>query len=59
MENIAPDIFRQRLLVEGFYTIHVEADVVKTFLLVLTNALDLRPYVFEILSVDHMAIDWN
>lgn len=44
MENIAPDIFRQRLLVEGFYTIRVEADVVKTFLLELTNALGLRTY---------------
>lgn len=44
MENIAPDIFRQRLLVEGFYTIDVEADVVKTFLLKLANALDLRTY---------------
>lgn len=44
MENIAPDIFRQRLLVEGFYTVHVEADVVKTFLLELTRSLDLRPY---------------
>ena len=44
MENIAPDIFRQRLLVEGFYTIQVEADVVKTFLLELATALDLRTY---------------
>ena len=44
MENIAPDIFRQRLLVEGFYTINVEADVIKTFLLGLATALDLRTY---------------
>lgn len=44
MENIAPDIFRQRLLVEGFYTIHIDADVVKTFLLELAQALDLRIY---------------
>ena len=44
MENIAPDIFRQRLLVEGFYTIPIEADVVKTFLLDLAQALDLRIY---------------
>lgn len=44
MENIAPDIFRQRLLVEGFYTIDIEADVVKTFLLELAKALDLRTY---------------
>jgi S-adenosylmethionine decarboxylase len=44
MENIAPDIFRQRLLVEGFYTLPIEADVVKTFLLDLAQALDLRTY---------------
>lgn len=44
MENIAPDIFRQRLLVEGFYTIEIDADVVKAFLLELANALALRTY---------------
>jgi S-adenosylmethionine decarboxylase len=44
MENIAPDIFRQRLLVEGFYTVDMEAEVVKTFLLDLAQALDLRTY---------------
>jgi S-adenosylmethionine decarboxylase len=44
MENIAPDIFRQRLLVEGFYAIDMEAEVVKTFLLDLAQTLDLRTY---------------
>ena len=24
MKNIAPDIFRQRLLLEGLYTIHID-----------------------------------
>lgn len=44
MENIAPDVFRQRLLIEGFYTVSVDAEVVKTYLLDLARALDLRVY---------------
>ena len=44
MENIAPDVFRQRLLIEGFYTVDMDGEVVKTFLLGLANTLDLRTY---------------
>lgn len=31
MKNIAPDILRQRLLIEGFYTIEVEKKVIKEY----------------------------
>ena len=44
MKNLAPDIFRQRLLVEGHYTIDMDADTVREFLLGLAAALDLRTY---------------
>ena len=44
MENIAPDIYRQRLLIEGFYTIELSRDKVEEFLLSLAEALGLRTY---------------
>lgn len=44
MENLAPDIFRQRLLIEGFYTIEVTNDVLKSYLLGLAEMLNLRTY---------------
>ncbi|MHC1561803.1 S-adenosylmethionine decarboxylase [Actinomycetospora sp. C-140] len=44
MRDLAPDITRQRLLVEGFYTTPVDADDVRRFLLDLPAALDLRSY---------------
>jgi S-adenosylmethionine/arginine decarboxylase-like enzyme len=44
MKNIAPDIFRQRLLIEAYYTIEVTSDLVKEFLLSLAKTLQLRTY---------------
>ncbi len=44
IKDIAPDIYRQRLLIEGYYTIPVNADVVKKFLLELAASLELRTY---------------
>ncbi|HEY9880867.1 MAG TPA: hypothetical protein V6D29_20575 [Leptolyngbyaceae cyanobacterium] len=44
MKNLAPEIFRQRLLIEGFYTIEVTAETVKNYLLGLAAHLDLRTY---------------
>lgn len=44
MKNIAPEIFRQRLLIEAYYTIDVTQDLVKDFLLGLAKALHLRTY---------------
>lgn len=42
--DIAPDIFRQRLLVEGYFTHTVDAEAVGRFLLDAARALDLRTY---------------
>jgi hypothetical protein len=42
--NIAPDIFRQRLLIEGYYTIDVTREVVNDYLLEVAKHLDLRTY---------------
>ena len=44
MKNIAPDIFRQRLLIEGYYTIDVTQEVVNDYLLQVAKHLDLRTY---------------
>jgi hypothetical protein len=42
--NIAPDIFRQRLLLEGFWTTEVNEAAIKDYLLKLAAHLDLRTY---------------
>lgn len=44
MRDLAPDITRQRLLVEGYYTIPVGGEDVERFLRELPAALDLRTY---------------
>jgi S-adenosylmethionine decarboxylase len=44
MKNIAPDIFRQRLIIEGYYTIDVTKPVVENYLLDMAAYLDLRTY---------------
>ena len=44
MKDLAPEIFRQRLLIEGFYTIDVSAEIVGKFLRDLTEHLSLRIY---------------
>lgn len=44
MKNIAPDIIRQRLLIEAFYTAEVNAELVKKYLLDLASHLNLRTY---------------
>lgn len=43
-KNIAPDVFRQRLLIEGYWTIEIDADEVRRYLLDLAAALNLRTY---------------
>ncbi|NCC23262.1 MAG: hypothetical protein EOM26_12515 [Alphaproteobacteria bacterium] len=43
-ENTAPDIFRQRLLIEGYWTVDVDGETVKQFLLDLAAELGLRTY---------------
>ena len=44
IRNIAPDIFRQRLLVEGFFTTEVTAPLIGEYLLGLAGHLGLRTY---------------
>lgn len=43
-KNIAPDVFRQRLLIEGFWTIDINEDAVRRYLLELAATLNLRTY---------------
>ena len=44
MKDIAPEIFRQRLIIEGFYTIDVTKERLKKYLMDLAENLDLRIY---------------
>ncbi len=44
MPQLAPEIFRQRLLLEGFYTVEMDADTVSTYLLGLAAHLGMRAY---------------
>jgi len=44
MKNLAPNIFRQRLLIEGFYTIDVDKGVLEKYLLNVAAHLNLRTY---------------
>ena len=44
MKDIAPDILRQRLLIEGYYSITVTPQVVEQYLFELAQHLNLRAY---------------
>ena len=44
MRDLAPDITRQRLLIEGYYTIEVDESTIRDFLQKLPASLDLRSY---------------
>ena len=44
MRDLAPQITRQRLLIEGLYTIDVDRMVVESYLLGIASHLDLRTY---------------
>ncbi len=44
MKDLAPDIFRQRLLIEGLFTLNVNAQTIKDFFEFLTNSLSLQTY---------------
>jgi S-adenosylmethionine decarboxylase len=44
IENIAPDIFRQRLLIEGFFGREVDQQVIRGYLLGVADHLGLRTY---------------
>lgn len=44
MKNIAPDIFRKRLLIEGYYNIVVTEETIKKFFYYITSNLSLQTY---------------
>lgn len=44
MRDLAPGIIRQRLLIEGYYTVDVDEDVIRRFLDGLAAHLGLRTY---------------
>ena len=44
MKNLAPDIVRQRLLIEGYFTIDVHEDVIRTFFDQFTSSMGFRTY---------------
>ena len=44
MEDLAPDITRQRLLVEGFFTVDVDEDVIRAYFERITTEMQLRTY---------------
>ncbi|HEX5079773.1 MAG TPA: hypothetical protein VFV80_11540 [Geminicoccaceae bacterium] len=44
LDDIAPDIFRQRLLIEGFFGREIDEQVVRDYLLGIASHLGLRTY---------------
>jgi len=44
VKNVAPEIFRQRLLIEGYYTVDIDDRRVRDLLLNLAKHLSLRVY---------------
>jgi S-adenosylmethionine decarboxylase len=44
MKNIAPEVLRQRLLIEGHFAIEVNRETVTDFFRVITESLGLRTY---------------
>jgi len=44
MKNIAPDIFRKRLLIEGYFTIEVKESILVQYFSLITSTLQLKTY---------------
>ncbi len=44
IEDLAPDIVRQRLLVEGFYALDVDEAAIRRYFAILTRVLQLQTY---------------
>lgn len=44
MKNLAPEIFRQRLLIEGFFNIEVTREVLANYLKEIAEHLEVRSY---------------
>ena len=44
LTNIAPEIFRKRLLIEGYFSVEVSAETLESYFVTITNGLGLRTY---------------
>ena len=44
MHDLAPNIVRQRILIEGYYTVVIDEDVIRDFFAHVATRLDLRTY---------------
>ena len=44
MRDLAPNIVRQRILIEGYYTVVIDEDKIRDFFTHVTKRLDLRTY---------------
>jgi hypothetical protein len=44
VHDLAPDIVRQRILIEGYYTVAMSQEVIREFFAAITSRLDLRTY---------------
>ena len=44
MKNLAPDLMRQRLLIEGFFEIDADSGTIRDYFNVVTEALGLKMY---------------
>ncbi|MDS3862016.1 hypothetical protein RIF25_14535 [Thermosynechococcaceae cyanobacterium BACA0444] len=51
VKNLAPNVFRQRLLIEGFYTIEISEERLEKYLLSIAAHLNLRTYSKPIIFV--------
>jgi S-adenosylmethionine decarboxylase len=51
MKDIAPDIFRQRLLVEAYYQADIDRSLTERYLVEVAKHLDLRAYANPIVHV--------
>jgi hypothetical protein len=49
LTNIAPEIFRKRLLIEGYFRIDITVDVLKNYFASITAGLGLRTYGLPII----------
>ncbi|MBS7612760.1 S-adenosylmethionine decarboxylase [Candidatus Bathyarchaeota archaeon] len=51
MENLKPEIQRERLIIEGFYDVSLSQEFLKNFLIGLSKTLDMKviagPYLFS------------
>ena len=44
MNTIANDVFRKRLLIEGYYTINIDESILVAYFAYITDELNLRTY---------------